>query len=68
MNWSLHLQHTVGNQAAQRLLQANADGFEAGFRATTSDRISYQPKLVVSSPGDIYEKEADGASEDHADA
>ena len=42
VNWILHLQHTVGNQAVQRLLQANADGLEAGSRATTSDRVINQ--------------------------
>ncbi len=42
-----HLQHTIGNQAVQRLLQTN------------SAPPQIQPKLTVSTPGDRSEQEAD---------
>lgn len=70
----LHVQHTMRAQAGQRVLHANAGGFEAGFAPTVSPRFGHdfsrisvhprasatiQPKLTVNTPGDIYEQEAD---------
>lgn len=70
----LHLQRTIGNQAVQRLLQANAEKLEAGSTTTASTRLLHdfsriplyakahtgiQPKLTISTPRDIYEQEAD---------
>jgi HEAT repeat protein len=70
----LHLQRTIGNQAVQRLLQANAEEFEVGSTTTASPRFGYdfsripihppaagviQTKLAISKPGDEYEQEAD---------
>ena len=49
----LRLQHTIGNQAVQRLLhQGKPDSLEALSRTT-----------AVTPPGDIYEQEADRISE-----
>jgi hypothetical protein len=74
----LHLQRTIGNQAAQRLLQANAEEFKAGPATTASTRFEHdfsriplhanadteaQPKLTIGTPGDICEQEADRAAE-----
>ena len=42
----LHLQRTIGNQAAQRMLQTSAPAL-------------IQPKLAINEPGDRYEQEAD---------
>src|SRR5919112_271937 len=47
----IHLQHTIGNQAVQRLLSTNVPFNFA--------KIDIQPKLKVSQPGDVYEQEAD---------
>ena len=70
----LRLQRTIGNQAVQRLLQSNAEEFEAGSAITGSthfahdfsriplhaiSRAKIQSKPNVSTPGDIYEQEAD---------
>jgi hypothetical protein len=67
-------QLTIGIQAVQRLLLANAEELEAGSatRASTcfahdlsqiplypNTRTKIQPKLMGSTPGDIYEQEAD---------
>lgn len=73
--WSiLNLQHTLGNPAMQRLLQANAEELETGAATTVSTRFAHnfsriplhprahheiQPKLMVSTSGDKYEQEAD---------
>ncbi|TLD42802.1 MAG: hypothetical protein JETT_0936 [Candidatus Jettenia ecosi] len=74
----LHLQRTLRNQAVQRLLQAKPDGLEAVSDPTASGRFGHdfsqipvhakapvkiQSKLVVNTPGDIYEQEADRVSE-----
>jgi hypothetical protein len=74
----LHLQRTIGNQAVLRLLQTNAEELKAGLTGTASPSfehdfsripvhapvpITMQPKLAVSTPGDIYEQEADHISE-----
>jgi uncharacterized protein DUF4157/protein-glutamine gamma-glutamyltransferase-like protein len=74
----LHLQSTIGNQAVQRLLKSKPDGSEAVADATASGRFGHdfsqipvhprapvkiQSKLAVSTPGDIYEEEADRVSE-----
>src|SRR5439155_5334425 len=72
------LQRTIGNQAVQRLLRANAEELEAGSTRTPSTRLGYglsripthppaagaiQPKLAINKPGDEYEQEADHVSE-----
>ena len=74
----LHLQRAIGNQAIQRILQTDAEELESGSIATASPRFAHdfsqipvhpksparvQAKLTVSSPGDIYEQEADRVSE-----
>ena len=74
----LHLQRTIGNQAVQRLLQAEPDDLEARSSINEVTRsthdlsqipvhpkslASLQAKLTVSSPGDSYEQEADRVSE-----
>jgi Domain of unknown function (DUF4157) len=73
----LSLQRTIGNQAAQRLLQAKPDKLEepSGPKEVTrlARDVSQAPqskslpsrhgKFVVSSPGDTYEQEANRASE-----
>ena len=70
----LYLRRTTGNQATQRLLQANAEEFEAGSATTaptpTTHDLSRMPiyakaptqlqtKLAVNTPGDPFEQEAD---------
>ena len=70
----LHLQRTIGNQALQRMLQTHAEESEARSTAAASPcfahdfsripahshaPIGIQPKLMVNTPGDIYEQEAD---------
>ncbi len=71
----LSLQRTIGNQAAQRLLQAKPDKLEdrPGIKEVTrfprqvplhpTWLASMQGKLVVSSPGDTDEQEADRVSQ-----
>lgn len=69
----LHLQRTIGNQAVQRLLEANTQDVK-GDSTTEIARFGHdfsriplhsiaragiQPKLTISTPGDIYEQEAD---------
>lgn len=69
-----HLRRTIGNQAAQKLLEANAapaGGDSAASRIAhfTHDfsripvhanvAIRLQTKLTVNTPGDVYEQEAD---------
>ena len=78
VNSILHLHRTIGNQAGQRLLQANAEELKAGLTGTASlrfghdlGRIPYhspaagaiQMKLAINKPGDEYEQEADRISE-----
>lgn len=70
----LHLQRTIGNHAVLRLLQARTQNLDEGLLSSASPRFAYdfsrisvydngctkiQPKLTVSTPGDIYEQEAD---------
>ena len=55
----LNLQHTIGNQAVSRLLAGKSNGVE-GF---ASAPMTIQPKLVVTTPGDSSEQEADHISE-----
>ena len=70
----LHLQRTIGNQAVQRLLRAEAEGREPGSKTAVSTRLApysrdvalhaeahgeIQPKLTINAPGDLYEQEAD---------
>ena len=74
----LHLQPTIGNQAVQPLPLSSAETLESGsvvtastcfthdfsripLRATT--RAGIQPKLAISTPGDIFEQEADNVAE-----
>ena len=79
VNSILYLQRTIGNQAVQKLLQAEPDGHEAVSDATASGRFGHdfsqipvhakasvkiQPKLAVNTPGDIYEQEADRVSDE----
>jgi len=74
VNKILHLQRTIGNQAVQRLLQANTEERNTGSATPTSSRFGHhfsrtpvhssapggiQPKLMVNTPGDVYEQEAD---------
>jgi hypothetical protein len=73
----LSLQRTIGNQAAQRLLQAKPNKLEElssrkevthfardiGQAPQSKSLPSRHGKLVVSSPGDTYEQEANRASE-----
>lgn len=70
----LHLQHTIGNHAVQRLLQSNVEELHPESVTPASTRfghnfsrmpifspspIQVQPKLTVSAPGDMYEQKAD---------
>jgi hypothetical protein len=73
----LSLQRTIGNQAARRLLQAEPDTLEelsspkevtrfardVGQAPQSKSLPSRHGKFVVSSPGDIYEQEANRVSE-----
>ena len=43
----LHLQRTIGNQAAQRLLQANAEEFKAGPATTSSTRFAHDFSRIL---------------------
>jgi Domain of unknown function (DUF4157) len=78
VNSILRLQRMIGNQAVQRLLQANAAELEGGSATPGSTRFSHdfsqiplhptartkiQPKLTVSTPEDMYEQEADRVAE-----
>ena len=75
----LHLQRTIGNQAVQRLLQANSEEREDGSSTSTSPRFAHdfsqipvhahtrtniRPKLKVNTPGDSHEQEADRMAEE----
>jgi Domain of unknown function (DUF4157) len=53
---TLLLQRTIGNQAVQRLLCANAE-HEAPLRPSAPNKS--HPTLKVGTPGDVYEREAD---------
>ncbi len=74
----MHLQRTIGNQAALRLLQANTEELETDSATTTLSRFAYdfsriplhaephakiQRNPTISTPGDIYEHEADRVAE-----
>src|SRR5262245_57562148 len=74
----LHLQHRIGNQAAQRMFQTNAEELEVGLAGKTSPRFSHdlsqmpvhgnapvkiRAKLQVNIPGDAFEQEADRVTE-----
>lgn len=77
VNSILHLQRTVGNQAVQRLLEASTRNVKrdsvtdnAGVGHDFSQipvhanaHVEIQPKLTISTPGDIFEQEADRAAE-----
>jgi hypothetical protein len=76
-NSILHLQRTIGNQAVQRLLEANTSSIEedsitdnasvfhdfSRMPAHTKADAEIQPKLRIGTPGDIYEQEADHVAE-----
>lgn len=70
----LHLQRTVGNQAAQRMFQTDAGVAKADFTSRASLRLKHHPspiplhsppagtlqtKLAINKPGDRFEQEAD---------
>src|SRR5262245_46855300 len=74
----LHLQHTLGNHAVNRLLQTDPDGLDVRSQTHDMPRFVHdfsqipgnpksptrlQAKLPISSPGDLYEQEADRVSE-----
>ena len=74
----LYLQRQIGNQAVLRMLQTPPEEFKTELTGTASPHaghdfsriqvqaqapIAMQPKLAVSTPGDIYEQEADRVSE-----
>jgi hypothetical protein len=74
VNSIVPLQGTIGNQAMQRMLQTHAEELNTGSATTASTRFArdfnripvhasaprgLQPKLMVNTPGDIYEQEAD---------
>lgn len=78
VNSPLHLQRTIGNQAAQRMLQTNAEELEVGLAGETSPRFAHdfsripvhgnapvkiRAKLRVNIPGDAFEQEADRVAE-----
>jgi len=78
VNSILHLQRTIGNQAVQRLVQANAEELHRGSATTASTRFAHdfsripihcpvagaiQTKLAISQPGDEYEQEANHVAE-----
>src|SRR4030095_231737 len=67
----LHLQHAIGNQAVQRMLQTYGEELEAGLTGTASPRFGHdfsripihppaagaiQTKLTINKPGDEYEQ------------
>jgi hypothetical protein len=74
VNPILHWQRTIGNQMVQRILQTETEALEVGPTDTASPGFAHafsaiplhpaksrniQAKLMVSSRGDIYEREAD---------
>src|SRR5690242_14587305 len=74
----MHLQRTIGNQAVQRLLHANAENLDVGSDTSATARFVHdfsripvhskapgklQAKLKVNTPGDMYEQEADRVAE-----
>jgi hypothetical protein len=74
----LHLQRTIRNQAVLRMLQTQAEEPKAGLTAVASPRLGHdfsripihppastvlQTKLVINTPGDRYEQEADHVAE-----
>jgi hypothetical protein len=74
----LRLQRTIGNRAVHRLLQTNGEEFKARSNSTISSHsvhdfsqiplhaippLKIQAKLMVNTPGDIYEQEADRISD-----
>ena len=78
VNPILHWQRTIGNQMVQRILQTETEALEVGPTDTASPGFAHafsaiplhpaksrniQAKLMVSSRGDIYEREADDVSE-----
>ena len=78
VNSAAHPQRTVGNRAAQRTLESNAEALEAGLDGAASPRFAHdfsqvraratsptrvQAKLIVNPDGDSYEQEADEVSE-----
>jgi outer membrane protein OmpA-like peptidoglycan-associated protein len=79
VNSILHLQRTIGNQAVLRLLEANTGDVEGESTTSETACFSHdvsqipvypktpvrvQAKLTVSTPGDIYEQEADRVADE----
>ena len=59
VNSILHLQRTIGNQAVQRLLQANAEELNTGSATTASPRFAHDFSRIpvyASAPGGIQTK------------
>jgi hypothetical protein len=78
VNSILPLQHAIGNQAVQRMLQTHAEEIKAGVTPAAlplfgqdfggipihvSAPGAIQTKLAINQPGDEYEQEADRISE-----
>jgi len=74
VNSILHLRRTLGNQAAQRKLQTDAEELQSVLAGAATPRLAQdfswiplrppaagalQTKLTVNTPGDVYEQEAD---------
>lgn len=74
----LHLQHTIENQAMQRMLQADTEQPEVGLTGYASPHFGHdfsriplhppaaeavQTKLAINKPGDSHEQEADRMAE-----
>src|SRR6266511_5078813 len=77
-NSIMNLQRTIGDQAVQGMLHANAEGLDAGSDTVATTRFAHdfsripvhskapvklQAKLNVNTPGDIHEQEADRVAE-----
>jgi hypothetical protein len=75
---SIFLQHTIGNQAAQWMLQTDAEELKAGLTGSASPHFGHdfsripihplaegaiQTKSAITKPGDEYEQEADRVAE-----
>jgi len=59
----LQLQHTIGNQAVQRMLQARAGEQSSRAAPAPPDTRIIQKQLTINEPGDKFEQEADSVSE-----
>ncbi len=78
MHSFLRIPRKIGNQAAKRRLWTDSEDLEVGSSVTAANRfvhdyshipvcattsIRFQPKLMASAPGDIYERGADCVAE-----